>query len=266
MTQGEESAADMSDDEFSAELRWPLDPFRGPRVDPVDEPPSPSPATALVEGSAPRIAPSPTQVESGEGIESARIGRFVVDAFDRLAGRVLERLRALSDGLDSDLAEVRSELATLRQAVDDLGDRIELRQLRAAVDELRGDVVGLRRALVEWPDLERVSIDVAVVRSDLSALVERQNEMSRAADEPLVVEVAEVRRLLEASSSLPTFAPLIEEVSELRTEVVALRRRIALRGGNSVVELSEEQLQRLIVAVEARVVAGTAYGEQPRRR
>ncbi len=94
----------------------------------------------------------------------------------------------------------------------------------------------------------------------MSELLGHVHTLSRAAPDPselesISAELVEVRRLLEASAVLPALAPLIEEVSGLRDEVASLRRRISLRaasGGLDAVELSEQQFQRLILALDDR--------------
>lgn len=126
-------------------------------------------------------------------------------------------------------AELRVELVALRGAVEALSDQLQLRQLRAAVDELRGDVTGLRRAVLEWPELEQVSSDIVGLRGDMSALVE--------------------------SSGAAALAPLVEEVALLRTEMTALRRRVGLRADGGGAGMDEAQLEEVAEAVADRVAA-----------
>lgn len=171
-----------------------------------------------------------TEVLSGAVATSdaQRLGRVVLEGYDRFADRVLERLRMLREDVDTDLGAVRSELATLRQAVDDVAERVELRKLRATIDELRGDISGLRRAVLEWPELEQVSSDVAALRADLSDMAK------------------------PVSRDLTTLAPMLEEIAALREEFVSLRRRIALRVSNEG-ELSEERIAAIADAVAKRL-------------
>jgi DNA-binding FrmR family transcriptional regulator len=103
-------------------------------------------------------------------VADAQTGRVFVEAFDRLADRLLERIRSLRQDVDADLTSVRSELASLRQAVDAVADRVQMRHLRTTLEEVHGDVVGLRRAVLEWPELEQVAEDIAAVRGDLATL------------------------------------------------------------------------------------------------
>lgn len=192
-----------ADDTLAAGLEWgdqrdgPEPGGPGPRSNGAARAPRPAP-DAIAEPATVEVVSSPT----GE----AALGRFVVDAYDRLADRVLERLRQIRVDVDADLGAVRSELATLRQAVDDVADRVQLRQLRASVDELRGDVAGLRRAVLEWPELAQVSSELAGLRADVSDL------LGRPAPEPPA-----------APLELP--AELSSQLAALRAEVAALARR-----------------------------------------
>lgn len=208
--------------------------------DPVD-----GPLVATLERSDP--------TDGGSGLR-----RAVVDAYDRLADRILHRLRSVHDDLGADLAEVRTELTALRQTVEDLGERVQLRQLRAAVDELRSDVTGLRRVVLEWPELERVSADIAALRADMTDVVAKLSDLEAGGPgsaprvgtlAPLVEEIAALREempsldgvldeLAEVKAAVarrPARATaglsdeLVEELASLREEVASLRRRIPLR-------------------------------------
>ena len=228
---------------MAVRLQWPSDP--SPQEEP--EPPRfpfPSDVPDAFDDEF-----HDTTVHAAEVVSVAddpsRPGRTLIEAYDRLGDRVLERMRALREDIDADLTSVRSELATLRQAVDDVGDRVQLRQLRATIDELRGDVSGLRRAVIEWPELEQVSSDIAGLRSDMSAVLEAAR--SSAPGESL---------------SLAALAPLVEEIAELRGEVTALRRRITLRGEGAALAVDDAQLDRLADQIAERMSSSS----KPRRR
>ena len=219
------------DDDLAVRLQWPSDPSPAPET---DRPVAPSPDDDPRVHTAEVVAADPS-----------RPGRTLIEAYDRLGDRVLERMRALREDIDADLSAVRSELASLRQAVDDVGDRVQLRQLRATLDELRSDVTGLRRAVIEWPELEQVSSDIAGLRSDMTEVI----QAVRAGD--------------PAAPSIAALGPLVEELAELRGEVTSLRRRITLRGGASAPVLDEDQLARLADQVADRIAAS---GSRSRRR
>ena len=72
--------------------------------------------------------------------------------------------------VDVDLGALRSELASLRDAVDGAGDLGQLRDLRATIDELREDVAALRQAVTEPPELEQVSREIAGLRAEVTDL------------------------------------------------------------------------------------------------
>src|SRR5690606_17959040 len=114
-------------------LAWPGDPQGRRRPDP--DPPRMDPDDALSEPvSEPRAPGAPVgAIAPADDVAMGTTGlrRAIVDAYDRLADRVLQRMRTLHDDVDADLAELRSEVTTLRQAVDDLGDRVQMRSLRA---------------------------------------------------------------------------------------------------------------------------------------
>ena len=175
-----------------------------------------------------------------EGSSSLR--RTLVDAYDRLGDRLAQRLRSVQDDLDADLLDVRAEISALRQAVEDVGDRVEMRQLRAAIDELRSDVVGLRRAVLEWPELERVSADITALRADMTELLAQGPPPTGGAAAPaklqlqqlapLMEEISAIRGALEsrpAGGGSSASDEVLEELAGLRSEVKALRRRITLR-------------------------------------
>ena len=270
-----------SSEEFSVRLSWPkagaapADAPERPASDPASKPAPTSPPTFAARTVLPRPATSSTPHLGSSAPTSAttsvslpdlpapggdtRMGRVFVEAFDRLADRLLERLRSLRQDVDADLASVRSELQTLRQAVEDVGDRVQLRQLRATLDELRSDVVGLRRAVLEWPELEQVSADIAAVRGDLSFLFETTADGSSAAPpsellgelQNVVANLGdEVTRLSTDQPQVGALSPLLEEVANMRGELTQIRRRMVLRA----TPIDDEQLERLVDAVAARVV------------
>lgn len=160
-------------DGIAVRLLWP--------ADPVTNAGSPLGAVPTVEdevSSAAFMADAPdVPLRSGS---PERLKERLPESEERLGDRVMERLGALREDVDHNLATVRSELALLREAVDDTDG---LQALRA-----------------------------------------------------IVAELAEVRRLLDGSTTLPTVGPLLEqviglreEVSGMRDEMASLRRRIALR-------------------------------------
>jgi hypothetical protein len=232
----ENDRSNAADEGLDVRLSWPSDPRRDELATPPSE----------------REPEEVPEVHAGELVAGAQVGRpgtSLIDAYDRLGDRVLERMRALREDVDADLSAVRSELASLRQAVDDVGDRVQLRQLRATIDELRADVAGLRRAVLEWPELEQVSSDIGGLRGDMSTIL----EVLRTGGAPPAVD-------------LPALAPLVEEVASLRSEVSALRRRIALRADMQAGGADEAELDRLAAQVAERIGATGKPSSRSRRR
>jgi hypothetical protein len=220
----------MSDD-LTADLRWPRvtrDERPAPLLDDHEARPSDVPLDREPKGPE-RLDEAPVEVVGGV-VERPRFDRATIEAYDRLAERLLERLRSLREDLDADLAEVRSEIASLRAAVDDVGDRVQLRQLRASINELRGDVSSMRRAVTEWPELEQVSHDISSLRADMATLCETGG-----------------------TSGPVDVAPVLEATAAVQAELVSLRRRIALRASGES-SLSDEQLDLLAEAVTTRLL------------
>jgi hypothetical protein len=226
----------------------------------------PAPPTASVP-----VRTTPVTEVLAPGGDGTRLSRAFVEAFDRLSDRLLDRIRSLRQDVDADLASVRAELAALRQAVDEAGDQAPLRQLKAAVEEVREDVVGLRRAVLEWPALEQVAEDVAAIRGDLAFLFETSEDGSpAAAPSELLGELRgvvqrfgdEVDRLANEQPQMGGLAPLLEEVAAMREELTSVRRRLVLRAS----PLDDEQLERLVDAVASRVVDELRSGERRAKR
>lgn len=215
----------MADDDLPTRLHWP--------ADPLDAALTERPAGAGAAPSAP--------VDGAADVQGAP--RWVL-------------------GERNDVTLLRQEVADLRHALDDLADRVQLRQLKASLEELRAEFISLRRVVVEWPELDQLTSEVAAIHSSVLDLQER-----KVPDDSAVLAVlGEVQAGIEALGSARTpvaaLAPIVEELgaardelASLREEVVSLRRRITLRGQVAEPTLDEEQLERLVESVVARVVA-----------
>jgi hypothetical protein len=251
----------MANGEGSAHLSWPgaggggAAPAKGTKA----KKPTKVTRAAKVAKATTAVPTAPASPpEDGTPLSEVPLGRVFVDAFDRLADRLLERLRALRTDVDADLGALRTEVATLREAVDAMGDRVQVRQLRATLDELHAEVVGLRRAVLEWPELEQLSQEVSAVRGDLAFLFDSAGEGGAQAPSELLGELqavvgrlaGESARLAEASPATPDDGPLLEEVAALRAELAEVRRRVARPA-----PLDGEQLEWLVGAVADRVAA-----------
>ena len=294
-------------DEFAVRLSWPkvvVLPKDEPEPAPPPPPPTP-PAPAAAPSPAPRAPaaavrpaatparppqpPSPpaapvTTLRTGAGaqrpaapsdpgaIPETGVARSFVDAFDRLSDRLLDRLRVLRQDVDADLNGLRSEVAALRQALEDNTHGLQLRQLQMSVDEVRTEVAGLRRAVLEWPELERVADEVAGVRGDLSLLFDGVGVGT--APSALLAELGEVvGRLAEETNRLDTegiavgasgeghVSFLVDEVSSIRTEVADLARRLPVSLGDD-----PKLLDRIADAVTERLLEQLDGGRRPKRR
>jgi hypothetical protein len=279
-----------SSEEFSVRLSWPTAGGGSRQVAAPDRPQSPAPpaeggqqpAPEAPPGPAPEpVAPTPAPLPArpapvtevlAPGVEGSRMSRAFVEAFDRLSDRLLDRIRSLRQDVDADLASVRSELAGLRQAVDEAGDRAPLRQLKASLDEVREDVLALRRAVLEWPALDQVAGDVAAIRGDLAFLFDMTEDGEPAAAPSHVLGqlravvdnlAEEVTRLAE-QAHVGALGPVLEEVASVRSELTSIRRRLVLRAS----PIDDEQLERIVDAVAARVVEELRSGDsrRPKRR
>jgi hypothetical protein len=289
---------DPPDEEFSVRLSWPkpgaaaapatpaAPPTRatpaGPRTratvrtpQPRIEAPRADDSDPAEAGSAPqpfaREARTPEAHLAAAGTDSTSTGKVFVEAFDRLADRLLDRLRTIRQDVDTDLTGVRNELAALRQAVEELGERAQVRQLHTDIDELRTELAALRRAVLEWPELEQVSNDIAAVRGDLAFLFEASGEGAMGgAPSDLLAELQrtigtlsdEITRMGKELPQLEAVNAVLEEVVAVRSELTQVRRRVGVRKG----PLNDEQLEQIVSAVADRVLDELQHADSRRRR
>jgi hypothetical protein len=151
----------MSEDEFRADLRWPTDPLgERPRAD-------------LSDDDAPPWSPPADLEDAGPG------ERALLDEVGRLSDRLLERMRGLRASLDADLAEIRTELAAVRQSLSKAGGRTpaappppdlgplveEMASMRASVDGIAGTVTSDR--------LDDLADELAGLQAELVSLRRR---------------------------------------------------------------------------------------------
>jgi hypothetical protein len=277
----DDDPTDSSSDEFAVRLSWPkvvVPPPEEPEAEAKDAPkdapkpavtprfkpaipaarapshlPKPAAGAAPATLRAPASAPRPAAPTSPEPGQESGVARTFVDAFDRLSDRLLDRLRVLRQDVDADLNGLRSEVAMLRQAVEDNTYGLQIRQLQTSLDEVRAEVAGLRRAVLEWPELERVADEVSAVRGDLSFLFDATSDGESPGPSAVVTELREVvGRLTEgiaasAASESGQAAFLVDEVSSIRTQLGELARRMPAGLDD------ERQLDRLADAVAERL-------------
>lgn len=222
----------MPSDDLSTTVRWPDQPEAvdlGPGSwDDVPEPAEILHGGAPARGVGSPTGPTPLSPGHSAPVGTVGAGRLLLEAYDRLADRVLDRLRALREDTDADLAAVRSEVAALRRAVEDVADRVQLRKLWSELDEVRTELAGLRSAVQEWPELQRLEEKVdlllrrtgerppegdvmrgASVSAEVSALAERWQE-----DLPALRDTLAAQREALAAQA--------EAVEALRSEGVRL--------------------------------------------
>jgi hypothetical protein len=192
------------------------------------------------------------------------MARAFVDAFERLSERLLERLRTLRQDIDADLNGLRAEVATLRQAVDDAGQSVQLRQLHTGLDELRADLSGLRRAVLEVPELQRLADEVTAVRGDLTLLFDAAGDGGEHAPSAVVVELEQVvGRLSEQIGRLDEragsreLAWLVDEVASVRSDLTELAKR-----SRATVRLDPDQLRLIADAVTHRLLEELEAGSR----
>lgn len=107
----------------------------------------------------------------------------------------------LAEEPGADVEELRFEVASLRQSLHELTDRVELRDLGTVLDEL------------------------AELRAEVRELVElRASSPKLGTLAPLVAEIAALREEV-------SLEPVLAELRELRSELSQVRRRMRLRAG-----------------------------------
>ena len=165
---------------------------------------------------------------------------------------------------DGELVHLAHEVADLRRAIEELSERLDLRQLRASLEDVSGQVMALQRAVMESPGLEQLAEDVAALRTELVTL---RRPPGAAGTDPAVLAALEglrtsISQLTSGGEPVVALTPVLDELRELRQEVVALRRRVALRT-QADEPVSDERLAELLEAVLEQRAGGRG---RPRRR
>jgi len=109
-----------------------------------------------------------TQAIDVDTSTGASMRRAVVDAYDRLAERLLERMNDVHQDLGADVAELRSEVIGLRQAIRDLNDRVGTMRL-APLAPLVKEIALLREEMSR----DQVGEELAALREEVSRLRRR---------------------------------------------------------------------------------------------
>lgn len=147
------------------------------------------------------------------------LGRFMTDALDQFGERVLERMAASQNDLIAGLESIRTAMVTNQEATNELAEKITAPQLRQTVDELRADVQGLRRAVLEWPELTQTKDQVLAIRVEMGDVLERLNGVVGPSDlEPLRADLREVMALVAPGQG--------DELEPLRLAITGLQERL----------------------------------------
>jgi hypothetical protein len=107
------------------------------------------------------------------------------------------------------------------------GGPVDLHQIRTSLVELRNDVSALRRAVRASSELQELSLSIAELRAEVAELLEAKPlEEVRADIASLRSEVE-----LQGNPSLPlsVLEPMLSEIGALRSDLVAMKRRVSLR-------------------------------------
>jgi hypothetical protein len=140
----------------------------------------------------------------------------------------------------------------------DAGDRREMHQIRTLLADLRNDVTALRRAVRGSTELQELTLSIVELRAEVAELLEA------APLDEIRSDIAALRHELEQipqpeRTSLPisVLEPILSELGALRSDLVAIKRRTALRAAQSSERTTEEveQIARLVVE---KLSAGTS--------
>jgi hypothetical protein len=189
----------MSDDEFRADLRWPVDPLgERPPADLADDEPPWSPPADLEEAGPP-----------GE--------RALLEEVGRLSDRLVERMRGLRVAVEADLAEIRSELTAVRKDLSKVTKRAPVAPAGAPA-----------------ADLEPLQEELAALRTSVDGVAGTitSDRLDDLADElaGLQAEIVSLRRRisLRATGEGPSLSD--EQLEQLASAVAAHLRRDGRQG------------------------------------
>lgn len=139
-----------------------------------------------------------------------KLGRFVTEALDQFAERVLIEVKGISESVTPVVSSLRNEISLVRESLDQLNERSSLAPLREAIDEVRSDMSGLRRAVIEWPDLELARSEIVAMRADLTNLLEASGLGGDEEQGLLERTATDISRVADLVRRLPTRDELVE--------------------------------------------------------
>lgn len=132
------------------------------------------------------------------------------------------------------------------------GDRRELQQIRTMLADLRNDVTGLRRAVRASSEIQELALSIAELRAEVAELLEAAPLDEVRAD--LAALRKEVGQLPQTSLPLAVLEPILSELGGVRADLVAIKRRTALRAAQST-ERTAEEAEQLAGLVAERLAA-----------
>lgn len=132
------------------------------------------------------------------------------------------------------------------------GDRRELQQIRTMLADLRNDVTGLRRAVRASSEIQELALSIAELRAEVAELLEAAPLDEVRAD--LAALRKDVAQLPQTSLPLAVLEPILSELGGVRADLVAIKRRTALRAAQST-ERTAEEAEQLAGLVAERLAA-----------
>jgi len=130
------------------------------------------------------------------------------------------------------------------------GDRDDLHRIRTSLVDLRNDVTALRRAVRAASELQELALSIAELRAEVAELLDSKPlDEVRADITALRAEVEQLPERFAPSLPLTVLEPMLSEIGGLRSDLVAMKRRTALRATPTAERTTDE------VELIARLVA-----------
>jgi hypothetical protein len=123
----------------------------------------------------------------------------------------------------------------------EIGERLEMHHIRTLVVELRNDVSALRRAVRAPAELMELALSIAELRAEVAELLDTKPlDELRADIAALRAEVNELPQRATPSIPLSVLEPMLHEIGGLRSDLVAMKHRTALRATQSAERTADE--------------------------
>jgi hypothetical protein len=131
----------------------------------------------------------------------------------------------------------------------DGGDRRERHQIRTLLADLRNDVTALRRAVRGSTELQELTLSIVELRAEVAELLEASPlDEIRSDIAALRHELEQIPQPERTSLPIAVLEPILSELGALRSDLVAIKRRTALRAAQTSERTTEEveQIARLV--------------------